>query len=122
LKCATVPNATQVHYGPAFTPQPAGAAARKREREKVQHYTFNTTLPERRFTPFVLETMGAWGDSAVNLVRELSIEKTDTRSVKDASYARIFEHNVRQVAFALQVGNTRALIKLDHVLAAAQVT
>lgn len=116
------PNSTQIHYGPAFTPQEAGAAARKREREKTQHYTHNTTMPERNFTPFVLETMGAWGEAAVNFVREMSILCTDTRSVKDAEYARIFEHNVRQVAFALQVGNARSLVRLDRRLAAERAS
>ena len=63
------------------------------------------TIPKNRITPFVLETMGAWGKHAEEYVKQLAIKSSPSHSMKDSEYSKHLRYTVQQVSFALQLGN-----------------
>jgi hypothetical protein len=98
------------------TAAPAGHAARAREASKVKHYTTNTTMPENKVIAFVLETLGAWGEQAVDLIKGRAIAATDSGTMEDPAYPQILRRYVQRIAFALQKGNGSALVAYDRRL------
>jgi hypothetical protein len=86
-----------------------GYAAGERERTKVAHYVNGTTLPVTQLRVFALETLGAWGQQAVNFMRTITIEATLTKSVKDEAYATKLRNRVQTISFILQKGNAFAI-------------
>jgi hypothetical protein len=98
------------------TAAPAGHAARAREASKVNHYTTNTTMPANKVIAFVLETLGAWGEQAVDLIKGRAIAATDSGTMEDPAYPQILRRYVQRIAFALQRGNASALVAYDRRL------
>lgn len=86
-----------------------GFAAAEREKSKMAHYFNGTTLPPTRLRVFALETLGAWGQQAVNFMRVITIEATATNSIKDAAYAAKLRGRVQAISFILQRGNAFAV-------------
>jgi hypothetical protein len=81
-----------------------GANARLRERQKHKKYDHLCKSNGRKLIPFVMESYGAIGSEAKNLISEIA-EEADTLGVEAKASFRRWAINV--VAVALQVGNAR---------------
>jgi hypothetical protein len=90
-------------------PATTGHAARAREESKIRHYTNGTTVPAEKIIPFVLELLGAWGPQAVEFVKRMAIDKTESQDVQDPEYAKTLRRYVQRIAFTLQRGNASQL-------------
>lgn len=69
------------------TAQEAGQAARDKEALKKKLYLDNTTIPADRVQPFVLETLGGWGEQAVIYIRHLPLLQTVGGNIDSVEFA-----------------------------------
>ena len=82
-------------------PVEQGAAAAKREKEKIEKYERIATRNGYIFVPFVFESYGALGSHADKFIRDLSHSSNSTRAGSQTQYFK------QRLIIALYRGNAK---------------